>query len=216
MTSPLVHTNQPDLNAGLSAMLGIIDPIGLDFLDRIQASLTIGDVTDSPFLRYAIPCMESVQQGPDGAGNFSFVLWQPAPNKVLQTKAAFAVNVSAGLYNVSFRVLTARDVALLTIASSQGLIDLSAPVTGTQTQSVIRQGFATTAAGGAGIGTGIFTPPVAAGGTTNLSTVLAPNGISIWGNDPNGIGAVMAIATVADSAIRLAPYCREWPLPTSR
>lgn len=199
-------TNRAALAQALSQLFNNKGRTQLVLDETVVPIVSLGDVTQLPYLRYGIPV---------GRGSFTaaavalaaFNVARPGPTKVLQIRKIIIQNASGVLGSYEIRILTAADLALITLGGVVQFLDLSNPISKTFTSSTITSATNATAAIGA-----------------RLAVVNCPNddhrvidfpdpGIALFGDDEGGRGGLSVANQNLNFSQSVCFYGREFPLP---
>jgi hypothetical protein len=198
--------NRPQLVQAAAQFLGLKGDLPMQVDEQLLSIISMGELTDSPYLRYAIPVAEQGAVTAVALEN-SYVCIQPSAQVALQIKQILISNAEAVVQFISIAISTAAQIATAGLASGPNVVDFANPIAGTLRGSIIRTGTHTDT----GQGNQIIVVRVAAGETFQLT--LPDPGIILYGNDEGGIPALSLINNIANEGLRAAFIGREWPLP---
>lgn len=188
-------------------MFGLTESLALDIDDKVAPSVVVGDVVDSPYLEYAIPCLESHLQAGSGVDR-TYVIARPGKDVALQILQVSIRNSTVAAQTIAMRLFNANDISgiSLTAASEVGLMQAAGRTVKVRRTSTLIGGNATTTRGEA---LATFEIPA---GTVLLFDFPKP-GIILYGDDPTGTpGFGISNVLPVNADISLHVYAREWPL----
>lgn len=198
--------NRAEVQQALAQWFGIKGSFPTDVDGTILPTMVVGDLTDSPYLRYSIPCHRSTNLAAVAA-EFGYILARPGVNVALQVTQIIVQNKTAAGVDFVTRILTQGNVTTAGLAEAGKLLDMSGPEAGSLRPSSIWSGTHT-----ALVGTGGQRFTVAADDT--LIWTLPSPGIILYGNDPGGVPALAICSDAVNTAMDDVGFvCREWPLP---
>lgn len=208
MTLPF---NRPEFSQALAKLLGVKGEFPLEVRSDVMPVFQLQDLSRAPYLQLGNPCGENIQLS-GVALEQGYVLAQPGPNVALEIhQVIFGGDADAvGATSYSFVVLTAAQIATAGLASTAQMVNLNAQQIGTNVSSKVIGGTHTTLVGNAIAPMGWPANPGATI-TPVIWTLAAP--VTLYGNDPSGIGGMGIVNNVANQALRVGFVCKEWPLP---
>lgn len=199
--------NRPELSQALQRFFNIKGTV-IPVVDQtVSPVLNVGDLFDTPALRYAIPVSRTMSCAAGGAGIFSFVTVQPGARVALQIKKIEIPNETGASILVKTLLLTAAELATFTpVTAATAMFDLSSQQLQSLRPSTVRADQFNSSAFS---NLGDLTIPA-----NTVYTLTFPDpGITLYGNDDGGIPGVAIVNRTAVSAIKANFYGREWPLP---
>lgn len=198
--------NRPEIAEALARFLSFKGKISLQAEEQIVPVVNIGDIANSPYLRYGVPVAESDTIAAAGAGELGFVAIRPGATVCLAVRQ-IVVPATANFMSLSVRVCTLAQLAAAGSVEGPKVLDLSAEEIGATRSSVLNTG-----SDAAFIGNGMFGITVPANGATVVYEFPEP-GLILYGNNPNGRGALVVQENAANRDLHLGFVAREWPLP---
>lgn len=199
--------NRGQLPLALSQFLGLkAGDSQFDISETVLASIQLGDITDSPYLRFAIPVGGRTAQAAVAA-RFSYVYVQPGLAVALQIKNVRIQNSTAGSLDYFLELLTQAQAAALANPSPSQMVDLSSSSTPTLRSSKLNIGDSASSVAGK-----LFDVVTVPAGSSVLVQLPDP-GVILQGNDESGIPALAVVCGTANTLVGATYYGREWPLP---
>lgn len=203
-----------EIAEGLADIYGV-DDLDLDLAREIRSVVVGSDLEDSPYARIPIPCGENDTMAAAGAGVFNYCLARPGPKAILQILGLTIANLNAAADQYILRLLTPADVN--TIDTETGVLQLIDTSVENETRRELASNLFSGRDASAGVGRGLASYSVMAGDTKHI--VFPRPGFFIWGNgskDRDEQSALGIVASLGNTILSVAYYCREWPLPRKR
>lgn len=197
--------NRAQLSQAIAQMFGLKGGYTPLVESDIRASVTIADLSDSPYLKYGIP-VAAWRAVAATAAEFSYSWCRPGPNVALQIKAITVSNVNAGAQDVELMMLTAANVTTVGEGGRTQMAELAGGNAGRSRSSWVSSGVHT-----AQVGTGFDNKVIPA--SQSIVFEIPDPGIILYGDDPDGTPALAVCGRTVNEAVRAAFYGREWPLP---
>lgn len=205
----MIPTQRAEIVKALSDLFVLKGETKFSLEELIMPVALTADLTESPYLRYAIPVGRGVNIGAVAA-RFGYQLFRPGANKVLQVKQIIIHNSDVAAQTFNVRIGTAAFVAQLdTIIGTNQLQDLSSNVANSRVSSIQQN-----ASDVAGTDTGsssLFT--VALPATSSQIITFPFPGISLFGSDEGGVPALAVKCETLNIGFGSGVFGREWPLP---
>lgn len=198
--------NRPQVVQGLQQFLAIKGQLPVQVDESIIPIVNLGDLFDTPYLRYGIPVAE---QGAVNAvvAEFAYVCAQPGPAVALQINQVIVTNSEVTAQVLQIGISTAANITAASLSSGPQFCEFAAEQAGTLRPSVVRTGTHTSG----GETNSIIVLRVPAG--ESFIWEVPPPGVILYGNDPGGVPALAAVNLTANEGLRVAFVGREWPLP---
>ena len=179
----------------------------MNFDGQLLPVLQVGDLTDTPYLRYGIP-VNGYTTRAAVAARYSCAAVQPGAGVVLQILRI--VLRSAATTDVQIRIMTKTEFdAAASVTAANGMADLASPQ-----QRSLRPSRIITADLGSLPGLNLLSTDVPSSANGGSIIDLKPiGGIMLYGNDPGGPPVLGVMAGTANTFAGGAFWGREWPLP---
>lgn len=197
--------NRGEVPQGLAQLLALKGDFPMEVEQLLIPTVNVADLTDTPYLRYGIPCGERAAASAVAARQSGCII-RPGRGKALQIRMLI-LHPAAGAKSANINILTAANIAAInTVGTAVQLADLAAQETGLVVSSSISP---CTAAAITGNSIGIM--GTLAGGQPDR--LLLPDPITLYGNDPAGVPALAVWDGAVNEDLSVSVLCREWPLP---
>lgn len=187
--------------------LGMKGQLGMTTDSQLLPTLNLGNLADTPYLRYGIPVAES-DTAAAVVGELGFVCIRPGASICLAVHQII-VPATANFMSLSVRLATFAQIAAAGSSAGVNVQDLAPDggQLGTARSSLVQTGTEATF-----VGNGLFGLTVQANGPTTVYTFPGP-GLILYGNDPNGRGALLVQENTANRDLHVGFVGREWPVP---
>lgn len=202
--------NRFELPLALRGFLDTSDNPDLALEETVQPTASLGDISDTPYLRYGDPCSGAVQPAAVAA-QYGWAGFRPGSRVALQILSVVVTNQNLTAFLGSLRIATnAHVTASTTKAEASKLLAMApADASALNMSSSIWRG-----AKNAFIGDQITMIQCPAAST--LVITFPRPGIILRGNDPSGIPAFIVNDHVVNETFDVSVFAREWPLPGIR
>lgn len=204
-----VSFNRGQLPQAIAQFFGFKGTLAADLDTQIQPVVSVGDIVDTPYLRYGVPVVQQAALAAVAAEN-GMVVAIPGVAVALQILQVIITNQEATTQLISLDAMTRANITTAGLASSIQFRDTAATesfgATASLRSSAIVSGTHTSLPGARMM---LFAVPA---GETLIWTFPAP-GIILFGNDPTGIPGLSLSNSTANEAMRGGFFGREWPLP---
>lgn len=201
-------TQRGEIPAALAALFALKGHTPL-LLDEVSVPVvTIANMTDSPYMRYAVPVVYH-QAAAALAANFGYVLARPGAGKVLQIRQVVFKTNEAAAQDLGIRIGSAAFVAQLdTLVSTNNMVDVSGSPAPKRASSITQtyQDVAGTDTGSQGIHS-VWVPP----GVSVILTYPDP-GVCLFADDDGGVPCYAVRQSTLNSHFAVSFMGREWPL----
>lgn len=201
-------TQRGEIPAALAALFALKGHTPL-LLDEVAVPVvSIANMTDSPYMRYAFPVIGHMQAAALAA-NFGYVIARPGAGKVLQVRQVVFKTSDAAAQDINVRVGSAAFVAQLdTPIADLQMVDISggpAPKLASSRMSSFHD-VAGTDTGSQSIGS-FWVPPA----VSVILTYPEP-GVCIFADDDGGIPCYAVRNATLNKQFAVTIMGREWPL----
>lgn len=197
--------NRPQVAEAIAGFLGTKGTLLLEAETGLVPVVNVGDVANSPYLRYGVPVAES-DTAPAVVGGLAYVAIRPGATVCLAVRQII-VPATANFMSLSVRVATLAQLAAAGSVEGAKVLDLSDRQAGTLRSSVLNIG---TDPGF--VGNGLFGITVPANGATVVYEFPEP-GLILYGDDVGGRAGLLVQENIANRTLHVGFVAREWPLP---
>lgn len=203
-------TNRGEIPFALAQLFNIKGRTGMELDETAVAVAVVAQMTDSPYLRYAVPCIRHMGLAALAA-NFGYILCSPGPTKILQIRQLLIKNNdAAAIADFGLRIGSAAFVAQLdTAVSTAQFVDIGAGPAPKSLSSVVRSFHDVAGTDTGSLSIGSYFVPISA----SLIVTFPEPGIFLYGNDEGGIPALAVRHATLAVSFAVTFMGREWPLP---
>lgn len=193
--------NRGEIVQAISLFLGMKGQADVQFDGQLLPVMQVGDLTDTPYLRYAIPVGLRTSRAAD-AGNVGAIVARAGANVALQVKKIVLSHTNAAAAGLQIRLMTAAEVATITLSTPSKMADLAA-----DEQRVLRPSTLTTGLIASPPGLAIYVIELGVG--VNDTFEFPDPGVILFPDK----GAIAVTGDVVNEQISASFFGREWPLP---